>query len=303
MRVGDLISVRDLEKNDIVFLFERAEAMEKIIGGGSGLLAEKVVATLFFEPSTRTRLSFQTSAQRLGAKVIDFGAGSGTSMAKGETLADTIRIVDGYADLLVIRHAVEGAARFAARIAEHPVVNAGDGGNQHPTQTILDLYTIKKLKKKIKGLNVFLVGDLKYGRVMRSLMYGLGMFEANVALVSPKGLEMDAEAVKEVRQKFGIEITETNEMSLNEADVLYVCRIQKERFTDVYEAERVQKEFRITKEQIEGCKEDMVILHPLPKIDEIDSSIDKSPHAKYFEQAKYGVPVRMAIISELLKKK
>ncbi len=296
--------MRDLERSDIESLFEKAEAMEKKIAVGSNELEGKIVATLFFEPSTRTRLSFQTAAQRLGAKVIDFGGTSGTSMAKGETLADTIRIVDGYADLLVIRHSIEGAARFAARIAENPVINAGDGGNQHPTQTILDLYAIRKLKKKSEGLNVFLVGDLKYGRVMRSLMYGLAMFKAKITLVSPKGLEMDAEAVREVKEKFGgVEITETNDMNLNEADVLYVCRIQKERFTDVYEAERVQKEFRITKEQIEGCRKDMVILHPLPKIDEIDSAIDKSPHAKYFEQAKYGVPIRMAIMSELLKKK
>lgn len=303
MKVGDFISVRDLEKNDIDFLLDKAEAMEKKMAEGCSELEGKVVATLFFEPSTRTRLSFQTAAQRLGAKVIDFGGMSGTSMAKGETFTDTIKIVDGYADLLVIRHSVEGAARYAAKVAEHPVINAGDGGNQHPTQMMLDLYTIRKLKKKIEGLNVCLVGDLKYGRVMRSLMYGLAMYKANVTLISPKGLEMDAEAVNEVKQKFNAEIIETNEMNLREADVLYVCRIQKERFTDVYEAERVQKEFRVTKEQIDGCRKDMVILHPLPKIDEIDLAIDKSPHAKYFEQAKNGVPVRMAIMSELLKKK
>ncbi|MBI5158654.1 aspartate carbamoyltransferase [Candidatus Micrarchaeota archaeon] len=303
MKVGDFISVRDLEKNDIDFLLDKAEATEKKMAEGCSELDGKVVATLFFEPSTRTRLSFQTAAQRLGAKVIDFGSTSGTSMVKGETFTDTIKIVDGYADLLVIRHSVEGAARYAAKVAEHPVINAGDGGNQHPTQMMLDLYTIRKLKKKIDGLNVCLVGDLKYGRVMRSLMYGLAMYKANVTLISPKGLEMDVEAVKEVKQKFNAEIIETNEMNLRDADVLYVCRIQKERFTDVYEAERVQKEFRVTKEQIDGCKKDMVILHPLPKIDEIDLAIDKSPHAKYFEQAKNGVPVRMAIISELLKKK
>lgn len=298
--VADIISVRDLSREYIELLFEKAKGMEKYAAEGTSLLDGKVVATLFFEPSTRTRLSFQAAAQRLGAEVIDFGVASGTSVAKGESIADTIRIVDGYADLIVVRHAVEGTARLAADLAVHPVVNAGDGGNQHPTQTILDLYTIKKLKGKISGQNIYLVGDLKYGRVMRSLLYGLGMFGASAKLVSPKGLEMDPAAVKEVKEKFGMEVEETNEMDLAGADVIYACRIQKERFSDVYEAEKIQKEFRVTMKQIEGCRKDMIILHPLPKIDEIDPDIDRTPHAKYFEQAKNGVPVRMAIIADLI---
>ncbi|MFH0817591.1 MAG: aspartate carbamoyltransferase, partial [Candidatus Micrarchaeota archaeon] len=191
MNGKDLISIRDLERKDIEGWFSLAEKMECELGGEKTPLKNRIIATLFFEPSTRTRLSFQAAAQRLGANVINFESVALTSMAKGETFVDTIKIVDGYADLLVIRHSLEGSARLAANVAKHPVVNGGDGGNQHPTQTLIDLYTIRKIKKKLEGLNVQLVGDLKYARTMRSLLYGLGMFGAEVTLVSPKGLEMD----------------------------------------------------------------------------------------------------------------
>jgi aspartate carbamoyltransferase catalytic subunit len=262
-------------------------------------LKGKILANLFFEPSTRTRLSFASAMQKLGGSVIGFEDITSTSVAKGESLIDTIKTVEKYCDVIVIRHPKEGSARLAAEISEKPVINAGDGANQHPTQTILDLYTIKKLKGRIKGLNVALVGDLKYGRVMKSLAYGLAMFEANLTLVSPVGLELPEQTIKEIVEKFDTEIIQTDNIlsGLKNADVIYVCRIQKERFEDVYEAEKVQKSFRITSQMLEKTKEEAIILHALPKTVEIEPSIDKTKKAKYFDQVYYGIPVRMAIIN------
>jgi aspartate carbamoyltransferase catalytic subunit len=302
MNGKDLISIRDLDRRDIEGLFSLAEKMDSGGDGGKTPLKNHIIATLFFEPSTRTRLSFQAAAQRLGASTISFEDIAATSMAKGETFVDTIKTVDGYVDLMVVRHKLEGSARLAASVAKNPVVNGGDGGNQHPTQTLIDLYTIKKIKKKLKGLNVYLVGDLKYARTMRSLLYGLSMFGADITLVSPKGLEMDAGILRETRELFMPKVKETHELDLKDADVAYICRIQRERFADPYEAEKLQKQFKITEEQLKGVKDDLILLHPLPKIDEIDSAVDKSKHAIYFEQAKLGVPMRMAIIMKLLGK-
>jgi len=296
-----IISIRDLEREEIEIILKKAEEMEKVLSEGKNLetMKGKVLATLFFEPSTRTRLSFSTAMQKLGGSVIGFEGTQETSIAKGENLADTIKVVEKYCDVIVIRHPKEGAARFASEISKKPIINAGDGANQHPTQTLLDLYTIRRLKGRIENLNVTLLGDLKYGRVMKSLVYALAMFKANLTLVSPPSLEMPDEILEEIREKFNIKIFQTNDMlaGIRKADVLYVCRIQKERFPDPYEAEKIQRSFRITKEMIEQAKEDMIILHPLPKVTEIDQSIDFSEHAKYFEQAFYGLPVRMAIIS------
>ncbi|MCX6777873.1 MAG: aspartate carbamoyltransferase [Candidatus Micrarchaeota archaeon] len=298
----DLISIRDLAREEIEELFELTDKMDKRLASDSKPLKNAVIATLFFEPSTRTRFSFQSAAARLGADVLSLEDISTTSAAKGETFIDTIRTMDGYCDLIVIRHKLEGSARLAADVAERPVVNAGDGGNQHPTQTLIDLYSIRRFKKRIEKTNVCLVGDLKYARTMRSLLYGLGMFGANVTLVSPKGLEMDKAVISEVKSRFSASVSETNAMDFSDCDVLYVCRIQKERFADPYEAEKVQKEFRITGENLKGAKPEMVILHPLPKIDEIAPEVDASPNARYFEQAKFGVPIRMAVIMKLLGK-
>jgi aspartate carbamoyltransferase catalytic subunit len=220
---------------------------------------------------------------------------------KGESLSDTIRMIDGYADALVIRHPMEGSARFAADIACHPVINAGDGGNQHPTQTLIDLYTIRKLKGKIGGLKVTLLGDLKHARAMRSLLYGLSMFGADVTLASPPELRMDEETIAEVREKFGAKPAQTQQISLSGCDVLYICRVQKERFSDQYEAERMQKEFRVGLPLLSSAKKGMVVLHPLPKVDEIPPEVDATPFAKYFDQAKNGVPVRMAVLYKCIK--
>ncbi|MEM3555569.1 MAG: aspartate carbamoyltransferase [Candidatus Micrarchaeia archaeon] len=300
--VKDLISIRDLEKKHIDLILKKSSQMEQALKTGKQLnsLKGKVVATLFFEPSTRTRLSFQSAAMRLGAKVLSFEDIGASSIVKGETFSDTIRMVDGYSDLIIIRHSKEGSARYAAQLAEHPVINGGDGGNQHPTQTLLDLYTIKRAKKKIEGLNVTLLGDLKHARTMRSLLYGLAMYGANVELVAPKGLEMNREVIEEVKKKFNANVKEKSTIELSNTDVLYLCRIQKERFSDQYEAEKVQKEFRITGETIKGAKGDMIILHPLPKVDEVAPEVDSSKHAYYFEQAKMGIPVRMAIMDTMV---
>lgn len=297
----DFISIRDIDKETFESLFKRTKEMEKILKSGTSEFQNKIIALLFFEPSTRTKLSFQSAAIRLGAHTIDFGLLEATSVAKGENFTDTVRIVDGYADLIVVRHPMEGSARLAAQIAEHPIINAGDGGNQHPTQTLIDLYTIKKTKNRL-DVDVCLLGDLKHARTMRSLIYGLGMFGANITLTSPKGLEMDKNVIREVKEKFSVSIKETNKIQLSEFDVVYVCRIQKERFADQYEAEKLQKEFQIKLEDLENAREELIILHPLPKIDEIDSRIDRTKHALYFEQARNGIPVRMAVISELLCK-
>ncbi len=293
----DLISIRDLEKKDVELVLNEAARMEKMLSKkADALLAGKIVSTMFFEPSTRTNMSFQAAAKRLGAKLMTFYP-SVSSTAKGETLGDTIRMIDGYVDVIVLRHPYEGAARFAADLADHPVINAGDGGNQHPTQTLLDLYTVKKLKGRIGGLKVSLLGDLKHARAMRSLLYGLGMFGAEVTLISPPSLRMDEEIIKETKEKFGISVSQTSDINVKGADVLYVCRIQKERFSDQYEGEKMQREFRVDLNTLKNADQSLAILHPLPKVDEIPPEVDSDPRAKYFEQAKNGVPVRMAVLN------
>lgn len=294
----DVISIRDLKKEDIEGILDETEAIEK--GDKRPDLKGKVLATLFFEPSTRTKLSFQAASLRAGMEYIDFSPET-SSLKKGESFEDTIRTVTGYADVLVVRHPTEGSARLAADIIDRPVINGGDGGNQHPTQTLIDLYSIKKAKGRIKGLNVTLLGDLKHARTMRSLAYALGMFQAKVTLVSPPGLEMDPIYVKELEDRFGLKVTVTNEPDYSKADVLYVCRIQQERFADPLEAKRVTERFRVKKEDLKDAKEDLAIFHPLPKINEIESSIDTMKQARYFEQAHNGIPVRQAVLEYALR--
>jgi aspartate carbamoyltransferase catalytic subunit len=296
----DIISIRDLKKEEIELILNTAEKMEPFAKGEKicKLMEGKILGTLFFEPSTRTRLSFTSAMQRLGGDVMGFEGVDVTSVAKGENLTDSIKTVERYCDFIVIRHPMEGAARLAANASTKPVINGGDGGNQHPTQTLLDLYTIRKFKGKIKDLNIALVGDLKYGRVMRSLAYGLAMFDAKITLVSPAGLEMSRDILEEIKDRFSKVPFQTNDIDagLRNADIIYICRIQKERFEDKFEAERIQKAFRITPEILEGCKDEVAILHSLPKITEVDSRVDDMKCAKYFDQTFFGVPVRMAIL-------
>ena len=296
----DIISIRDMRKEDIKEIFKIANKIEKLLERLKILeiMKGKVMALLFFEPSTRTKLSFEAAMKRLGGETIGFESVESTSVAKGESLKDTIKVVEKYSDIMVIRHYHEGAARFASELSEKPVINAGDGGNQHPTQTLLDLYTIEKLKGDISKLNITLLGDLKHARTMRSLLYGLAMFNAKVTLVSPVGLEMDRSVVNEVIEKFDTEIIETHEVKkgIENADVIYVCRLQKERFSDPFEADRMTKAYKLSPQLLEHAKDDVIILHPLPKTDEIDLAIDEMPIAKYYQQVAYGIPIRMACI-------
>lgn len=289
-----------MSKNDIEEIFKLAEKIEKIIEKTKmmEIMKGKILALLFFEPSTRTKLSFETAMKKLGGTTIGFESIESSSVAKGESLKDTIKVVEKYCDIIVIRHFAEGAARFAAEVSEKPVINAGDGANQHPTQTLLDLYTIKKLKGSISNINVTLVGDLKHARVMRSLVYGLAMFNAKITLVSPPGLEIDKEVIENVKERFDAKIYACNDVKegIMDADVIYVCRLQKERFFDPLEAEKMAKTYKITKELLDHAKSNVILLHPLPKTDEIELTIDLLPVAKYYEQVAYGIPIRMACI-------
>jgi aspartate carbamoyltransferase catalytic subunit len=265
------------------------------------VLKEKILSSLFFEPSTRTRLSFESAMNRLGGRVIGFTDPAATSQKKGESLADTIRIADSYSDVIVIRHPQEGAARLAAEFAESPVLNAGDGAGQHPTQCLLDLFTILMKKKKIEGNKVVLLGDLKYGRTVHSLAYALSLFGAELTFVSPESLKMPQEVVSECKE-FGVNPVSTSNLdkAVRDADVLYVTRIQKERFPDAEEYNRVVGTYKVDIDLLKNAKEDLVVMHPLPRVVEIDPEVDKTSHALYFQQAFNGVPVRMALLSLIL---
>jgi len=294
----DVISIRDFTRDELIKIFNEAFKMEKNIGKRLDILKDKVLALLFFEPSTRTIFSFQTAMYRLGGETIIFSDVKKTSIAKGETLGDTIRVIDGYSDCIVIRHWIEGAAKYAADIAESPVINAGDGTREHPTQTMIDLYTIWRVKGRIDNLNIGLLGDLKYGRAATSLIYGLLKFNLNkLYLISPAELKIRDE-VGDSLEGAGIKYIETNDLTdvLDDIDVLYVTRIQRERFPDPAEYERIKGSYRIDKSVLKYAKDDLIILHPLPRVDEISYEVDETKYAYYFKQASYGIPVRMALL-------
>lgn len=294
-----LISIEDLSKAEIMRILDKAEEFEPVALGRKrlDLLKGKLLANLFFEPSTRTRISFECAMKRLGGDVINVSTQEASSMAKGETLADTIRVISNYCDAIVIRHPLEGAARFAAENATVPVINAGDGAGQHPTQTLLDLYTIRKELGKIDGLRIALVGDLKYSRTIHSLIKALTLFKTKIYLVSPETLELPQDFLEELSGD--IEKARIEDV-IGEVDVVYVTRIQKERFPDEEEYRKVAKSYRITPELVKRMREDAIILHPLPRVDEIAVEVDSMKQAKYFKQAFYGVPVRMAILTEVM---
>ena len=299
----DAISIKDFSKEEIEYILDYAKRMIPYAKAEKHTqhLQNKVLATLFFEPSTRTRLSFESAMHRLGGRVIGFADPSGTSQKKGESLADTIRMADAYSDAIVIRHPQEGAARLAAEFSDVPVLNAGDGAGQHPTQCLLDLFTIMTEKKKIKGNNVVLLGDLKYGRTVHSLAYALSLFHAELTFVSPETLKMPKEVISECKE-FGVEPVSTSslEKAIKEADVLYVTRIQKERFPDAEEYNRVVGSYSVNKALLEQAKKELIVMHPLPRVLEIHPDVDTTPHALYFKQAFNGVPVRMALLSLIL---
>lgn len=299
----DIVSIRDLSKGQIEEILDRSKEMVPYARGEKRIKAldGRVLANLFFEPSTRTRLSFESAANRLGARVIEVSHASTTSMMKGETLADTIRMVESYSDLIVLRHPHEGAARLAAHFSSKPVVNAGDGAGQHPTQTLLDLFTIREEKGAIEDMNVVIVGDLKYGRTVHSLAEALALFGAELTFVAPKTLQMPKETVEQVKRSGKRpRITTDIEEVISEADVLYVTRIQKERFPDATEYEKVAGIYRVDRSMLREAKKDLIVMHPLPRVDEIAPEVDYTDHARYFQQAFNGVPVRMALLMELL---
>ncbi len=302
MMPSHIISMRDFSRDEIDAILNMVKQFEPIARGKrSDLLSGKLLATLFYEPSTRTRLSFETAMKRLGGEVIDLGALEASSVAKGETLADTIRVIGNYADAIVLRHPREGAARMAAEYSKIPIINAGDGAGHHPTQTLLDLYTIMR-ESSLSGLKIAIVGDLKYGRTVHSLAYALSLYHADMTLISPKQLEMP-DTIKKDLKKQGAIITETSHIEdvIGDVDVLYITRIQKERFPDPAEYQKVAGSYRITEELLKSARDNLIIMHPLPRVDEIDPAVDRTRYARYFEQSFYGVPVRMALLAMAMK--
>ena len=299
----DIISIKDFSKKEINNILEISKKMIPYAKSekNTNILSGKVLSSLFFEPSTRTRLSFASAMNRLGGRVIGFSDPGATSQKKGESLADTIRMADAYSDAIVIRHPHEGAARLAAEFSNVPVLNAGDGAGRHPTQCLLDLFTILTEKKKIKDIKIVLLGDLKYGRTVHSLSYALSLYGAELTFVSPASLRMPNEVINECKER-GIEPTSTSnlEKAIKDADVLYVTRIQKERFPDAEEYNRVVGTYKIDNDLLTKAKEDIIIMHPLPRVTEINPEVDSTSHAVYFKQAFNGVPVRMALLSLVL---
>lgn len=295
-----MVTIETLPKSEIERLLEMTAEFEA--HPNRNILNGKVVATLFFEPSTRTRLSFETAAVRLGAKVIGFNDPKVTSTSKGETLNDTIQIVSNYADVIVMRHYLEGAATYAAEVSRRPIINAGDGANQHPSQTMLDLYSIKKTQGKLDGLNIYLVGDLKYGRTVHSLLIAMGRYKSKFHFIAPSLLAMPEE-YKLFCKENNIEYTETSEFNedvISDADILYMTRVQRERFTDLMEYERVKNVYILRRNMLRKCKPTMKVLHPLPRVNEIAPDVDADPHAYYFQQAQNGLYTREALICSSL---
>ena len=287
-------------REKIEYLIKMAQEFEK--HPNRRLLAGKVVATLFFEPSTRTRLSFETAANRLGARVIGFADPKVTSGTKGETLKDTIMMVSSYADVIVMRHYLEGAALYASEVAPVPIMNAGDGANQHPSQTMLDMYTIYQTQGTLDNLNIYMVGDLKYGRTVHSLLMAMRHFNPTFHFIAPDELQMPA-AYKRYCEEYGIKYVEHQDFdadTISDADILYMTRVQKERFADLEEYERVKDRYLLKNNMLSKARSNMKILHPLPRVNEIEYSIDETPYAYYFQQAQNGLYARQALICDVL---
>jgi aspartate carbamoyltransferase catalytic subunit len=295
----DIVSIEDFTQAEINHILDVAKSMEPLAKGGSEMLKGKILATLFFEPSTRTRLSFETAMLKLGGNYIGFAEPDLTSARKGENLADTVRTVENYADAIALRHSLEGSAKLAAEFSKVPIINAGTGAEEHPTQALIDLYTMRKEKGKIDGLKVALVGDLRYGRTVHSLAYALALYNVELYLVSPDTLRMRKDVLETIKNK--IPVTEaTLDQVMPQIDVLYVTRIQKERFPDATEYAKVKGAYRIDLKTLEKAKKDLIILHPLPRVDEIAPEVDNTPQAHYFQQVWNGIVVRMALLSLVL---
>ena len=293
----DIVSIKDFTREEIDYILKTAASMEQTAKKGSNILKGKILATLFFEPSTRTRLSFEAAMNKLGGTTIGFAEPKVAAIKKGENLADTIRVVENYADVLVLRHPLEGAARLAAEFSDVPVINAGSGAEEHPTQALLDLYTILKEKKTIDGLNITLMGDLRYGRTVHSLAYALSLYNVKLSLVSPDLLRMRREVSDAIKQRINIIEGSAVEDFLSETDVLYVTRIQEERFPDPAEYAKVSGTYKIDVNTLERAKKDLIIMHPLPRVDEIDHAVDDTPYARYFQQVWNGIVTRTALLA------
>ncbi len=300
MKRESLVSITDFSKEEILELLEKARRFEE--NPNRKILEGKVVATLFFEPSTRTRLSFETAINRLGGRVIGFSDANTTSSSKGETLKDTIMMVSNYVDLIIMRHHLEGAARYASEVSSVPIINAGDGANQHPSQTMLDLYSIYKTQGTLQNLNIVMVGDLKYGRTVHSLLMAMSHFNPTFHFVAPDELKMPNE-YKLFCDEHNIPYYEHSDFSeevINQADILYMTRVQRERFTDLMEYEKVKNVYTLRNSMLDNSKENLRILHPLPRVNEIAYDVDNNPKAYYFQQAKNGLFARQAIICKVL---
>ena len=300
MSYPSLVSIADYSKEQMLHILELAAGFES--NPNQNILQGKVAATLFFEPSTRTRLSFETAINRLGGRVIGFSDASTSSSTKGETLKDTIKMVSNYADIIIMRHFLEGAARYATEVTDIPIINAGDGANQHPTQTMLDLYSIQKTQGRLDNLKVVMVGDLKYGRTVHSLLMALKYFSPVFYFIAPEELLMPNE-YKLICRENNIPYYENSNFEpeiIEQADILYMTRIQRERFTDLVEYEKVKNVYILHNHMLDKSKNNLRILHPLPRVNEISQDVDDNPKAYYFEQARNGLYVRQAIISHAL---
>lgn len=302
-KLKNIISIKDFEREDVDYILNEAEKLEDIAKSKeiSEELKGKILGLMFFEPSTRTRMSFETAIKRLGGEGIGFENSGSSSVSKGESIADTAKMFEGYSDALVIRHELEGVSKFISDIVDVPVINAGDGAGQHPTQTLLDLYTIRKEIGEIDNLKIALIGDLKYGRTVHSLSNALGLYKnVTIYLVSPPELKMPQEVFHDIN-KTNVKWIETDsiEKIIDDVDVLYVTRIQKERFGDINDYLKIKGAYIIDKKMLEG--KDLIVMHPLPRIDEISTDVDNTKYNKYFTQAANAVPVRMAILKTLIK--
>ncbi|MEM0141456.1 MAG: aspartate carbamoyltransferase [Thermoplasmatales archaeon] len=299
----DIVSIGDFTKDEITDVIKRANQMVPYAQSGhpDRPLAGKIISTLFYEPSTRTRLSFESAAMRMGAHVLGFGSLESSSVVKGESLPDTIRILNGYSDAIVLRHPSEGAARLASEFSDVPVINAGDGAGQHPTQTMQDIFTIWKETGKVEGKHIGIVGDLKYGRTVHSLGKALSMFDVSLYLISPEELKIPKHIKKDIEKRVPVKETREVESVIDQLDVLYVTRIQKERFPDINEYNKVAGSYVIRPSLLSKAKKSLLVMHPLPRVNEISPDVDNLPQARYFKQASYGVPVRMAILDLILK--
>ena len=300
-----IISMNDMSKEEILNILELARKIDETPDDEKlKFLYGKIIATLFFEPSTRTKMSFESAAQRLGAQVLQLPPVEQSSLKKGESFRDTIKMVEAYSDLIVVRHPLDGAARLADETSKKAIINAGDGSNQHPSQTLLDLYTILEEKGSLENLEIAFVGDLKYGRTVHSLVKALTHFNPKIYFIAPQILQMPQYLLDELdKNNIKYEVLEDFRDCLDKIDVFYMTRIQKERFLDVDEYEKLKGIYVINKENILGkCKDDMIILHPLPRVDEISTDLDDTKHALYFKQARNGIPVRQAMMMTVLGK-